>query len=161
VLLDHVRAGSLDAAVITEPAEIPPGLRCEILIRESLVLVSSIENSESPLTLADLKKRPFIRFNRRVGVGQIIEAYLAKKGLHPDEFMELDSIEAILRMVERGLGIAVVTAGTVERYGKRLAISPLKDLDAVRRVSFVFRAQNTKTALLERLLAALQQAAQL
>jgi DNA-binding transcriptional LysR family regulator len=90
VLLDHVKSGSLDAAIITEPKEIPPGLRCEVLVRESLALVCSIESNKEPLALNDVMKMPFIRFNRRAGVGQIIEAFLAKKGLHPDESMERD-----------------------------------------------------------------------
>jgi DNA-binding transcriptional LysR family regulator len=159
VLLDHVKSGSLDAAIITEPKEIPPGLRCEVLVRESLALVCSIESNKEPLALNDVMKMPFIRFNRRAGVGQIIEAFLAKKGLHPDESMELDSLEAIVGMVERGLGISIVPTGVVEKFRQRVAITELTDIDAVRRVSFVFRDQNRKAALFEPLLSALRESA--
>lgn len=160
VLLDHVKSGSLDAAIITEPKELPPGLRSEVLVRESLALVSAMETSGERLTLNDVMKLPFIRFNRRAGVGQIIEAYLAKKGLHPDESMELDSLEAIVGMVERGLGISIVPTGVVERFRKRVAITELTDLDAARRVSFIFRDQNRKAALFEPLLLALRESSQ-
>jgi DNA-binding transcriptional LysR family regulator len=73
--------------------------------------------------------------------------------------MELDSLEAIVGMVERGLGISIVPTGVVEKFRQRVAITELTDIDAVRRVSFVFRDQNRKAALFEPLLSALRESA--
>ena len=55
---------------------------------------------------------PFVRFNRRAGVGRVIDAALRERGIAVQERMELDSIESILMMVSRGLGAAVAP----ERY---------------------------------------------
>ena len=60
-----------------------------------------------------LRQYPFVRFTRRTGVGRIIDATLRQRRISVQEAMELDSIEAILAMVSRGLGVAVVPEGPV------------------------------------------------
>lgn len=153
-LINHVLGGTLDAAIITEPSQLPDGLRSEVIFRERLALVSAIG---SPLPqLHDLEQSHFIRFNRRFGVGQIIDRYLAKKSIQPAEFMELDSLEAILAMVERGIGTAIVPERSLDTYRQRVVIHPLNDVDATRNVSFIFRSQSTNVSLLEAVLAALR-----
>lgn len=156
VLIENVRAGILDAAIVTEPAEIENDLQSEIIFRERLALASSIVRGPPP-TLDDLRNSNFIRFNRRVGVGQIIDRYLTKKEIHPAEFMELDSIDAILAMVERGIGIAIVPERTLEPYRQRVMVRPLDDVEAARNVSFIFRANSQKRSLLEAVLASFRQ----
>lgn len=156
-LINDVVAGTLDAAVITEPPQLPESLRSEVIIRERLALVSAI--GSPPPTLEDIPHVHFIRFNRRFGVGQIVDRYLQKKDLHPAEFMELDSIEAILVMVERGLGTAIVPELSLDMYRQRVMIRPLDDVDAYRSVSFVYRAHSNKASLLEAVLSALKNSA--
>ena len=155
-LIENVRLGNLDAAIVTEPIELPEGLRSEVIFRERLALVVAADAGIPP-TLDQLSRLPFIRFNRRVGVGQIINRYLLTKGLQPGEFMELDSVEAILAMVERGLGVAVVPERTVDAHRARVALRPLDDIDAARNVAFIFRSQTQKLSILEAVLAALRQ----
>lgn len=158
-LIRHVADGTLDAAIVTEPQDRPAGLRFERLLRERLALVSSLA-AEAPPGPAALARQPFIRFDRRIGVGQVIDRYLARKGLVPDEFMELDSLEAILVMVERGLGIAIVPERSVaDMPFRRLRVAPIDDPDAVRNVAFVYRERARTAPLLEAVLGALRQAA--
>ncbi|WP_374448882.1 LysR family transcriptional regulator [Stella sp.] len=158
-LIRRVADGTLDAAIVTEPQDRPAGLRFERLLRERLALVSS-PAAEAPPGPAALARQPFIRFDRRIGVGQVIDRYLARKGLVPDEFMELDSLEAILVMVERGLGIAIVPERSVADLPfRRLRVSPIDDPDAVRSVAFVYRERARTAPLLEAVLGALRQAA--
>lgn len=73
-LIEHVRAGALDAAIVTEPQTLPAGLACTAILHERLAIVSSV-SGRGPPTLAGLADHPFIRFDRRVGVGQIIDRY--------------------------------------------------------------------------------------
>lgn len=158
-LIRHVADGTLDGAVVTEPQDRPAMLRFEILARERLAIVSAVE-AEAPAGPSDLLRHPFIRFDRRIGVGQVIDRYLARKGLSPDDFMELDSLEAILVMVERGLGIAIVPERSVaDMPFRRLRVTPIDDPDAVRSVSFVYRPRARTAPLVEVVLDALRQAA--
>ena len=71
-LIEHVSRGILDAAVVTEPQVLPDGLRSDVIMRERLALVSAI-GSKGPACVADLSQHRFIRFNRKVGVGEIID----------------------------------------------------------------------------------------
>lgn len=153
-LIEEVLAGRLDAAVITEPANLPSELRCETILRERLAIIVAA-SFKGQLSLAHAKDHPFIRFNRRIGVGQIIDRYLHRKDLHPEEYMELDSIEAILAMVERGLGMAIVPERSlIDARRDAIRLVPIDEIEAARHVSLIFRAQSSKTALLEGLLSA-------
>jgi DNA-binding transcriptional LysR family regulator len=154
-LIEQVRAGRLDAALITEPAQTPEDFRSDLIVRERLAIVSAV-GLPAP-SLADLGSSTFIRFNRHVGVGRIIDQYLSKRGLAPESVMELDSIEAILAMVERGLGISIVPEKAVAGHRSRLIIQPIDEPDAARHVSLIFRAQTLKGSLLDILSNALRQ----
>jgi DNA-binding transcriptional LysR family regulator len=146
-LIEQVRTGGLDAAIITDPAHLPEELRGEVIIRERLAIVSAI--GQPVPSLESLAGQRFIRFNRHVGVGRIIDNYLSKKGIAPDSVMELDSVEAILAMVERGLGASIVPEKAVATYRHRLVVQPVDDPDATRSVALVFRAQTLKISLLD------------
>ena len=106
-LLARVDRGHLDAAVVSEPKPVPPGMCWHPVALESLMVVAP--ESE---TLEDfrsiLEQRPFIRFNRSAWVGQIIQTALQDMGIEVHETMELDSLEAIWQMVRHGLGVSVV-----------------------------------------------------
>lgn len=155
-LIEAVRSGALDAAIVTGPPSLPEGLRGEVIMRERLALVSAAA-SAAPPSLDKIPEHPFIRFNRKAGVGRIIDHFLESKNLRPDDFMELDSIDAILAMVERGIGIAIVPERPLEQYRQRVLIRPLDDPAAGRNVSLVFPARSEKMSLLEAVLALLRQ----
>lgn len=157
-LIESVRSGTLDAAIVTEPAALPEALRARVIMRERLALISVLE-AGAPPTLEEIPAHPFIRFNRNAGVGRIIDQFLKGKGLRPDDFMELDSVDAILAMVERGIGIAIVPERPLEPYRQRVAVRPLDDVAAHRNVSLVFAAASEKISLLEAVLAMLRQSA--
>ena len=78
-LIERLRQGSLDAAMVTEPEILDPVLNHHLLLDEPLVLIDGRQNN-SPLHLGMLGKRSFIRFNRRAGVGQSIERLLSHLG---------------------------------------------------------------------------------
>lgn len=157
-LIESVRSGALDAAIVTEPAALPETLRSRVIMRERLALISAMEDGAPP-ELDEIPRHPFIRFNRKAGVGRIIDRFLEGKALRPDDFMELDSVGAILAMVERGIGIAIVPEGPLEHHRQRVAMRPLDDLEAHRNVSLVFAGNSGKMSLLDAVLALLRQSA--
>lgn len=158
-LVEKVLAGRLDGAVVTEPATLAPELRSETILRERLVIIAA-HSFKGPLGIAQVVMQPFIRFNRQIGVGHIIERYLQRKGYHPEEHMELDSLEAILAMVERGLGVAIVPERSlINTRREAIRVGSIDDLDAARNVSLIFRTQTSKLALVDGLLSAFRSAA--
>jgi DNA-binding transcriptional LysR family regulator len=106
-LLFKVGQGRLDAAVVTEPDRLDVGMVAELVRTEELKLFA---HRDLILSDADemLRSCPFIRFSSAMGVGRIVDEALRSRGIKVNAVLELDSIEAILEMVQLGLGIAIL-----------------------------------------------------
>ncbi len=143
----------LDAAIIVEPPfPIPKICAWQVLRTEPLVVIA-----REGLSLADphavLSREPVIRYDRNHWGGRLAEAYLRAAGLRSRQRFELDALDAIAVMVDRGLGVALVPdwappwpAGL--RLGKVLA--PLSGFD--RRLGLIWRhsaprSRNRRTAV--------------
>lgn len=155
----HVSNGTIDAAVVTEPNRLPPGLTALTIYEEPLlVAVPAKTEAEDPRML--LETLPFIRFNRGTGVGRIVETILQTRGIQTNETMELDSIEAILMMVSRGLGAAVVPERSLTPSLKQQVIThQFNGSDAWRRVGLIVRRRQSTSPLISALHSALQESA--
>ncbi len=151
----RVAQGALDAALITLPRRLGRDLRAREVRREPLVVVAPA-GSAPGTDAALLRDRPFIRFNRRAGVGRLIDAELRRRRIQVREVMELDSVEAILAMVGHGLGVAVAPAHSLGAgAGAGLVTAPFGDPPLARRVSLVERDRDGESPLVEALLGAL------
>lgn len=163
-LARRVAQGVIDAALVTEAAPRPErGLAVRPVLEEPLVVVAPLA-AAGPTARTLLRRLPFVRFNRRTGVGRVIDAVLRRDRIPVSETMELDSIEAILAMVGRGLGVAVVPAGSVAGpIADRVIALPFGDPPVLRRVGLLERERQAgadpnpvTTALLEVFRAAVQ-----
>lgn len=107
-LATRIEAGELDAAVTTEPVKPHPyGLVSTPLYQEGFWLIAPPDvESADPRHL--LLEYPFIRFDRKAWAGRTIERELRRMRLRVQTAMELDSQEAIVKMVSSGLGVAVI-----------------------------------------------------
>lgn len=107
-LHDRVADGSLDAAILIEPPFVlPKTLQWTPLRREALLLITPLSVPEEAPALL-LRTRPFIRYDRNHWGGRLVEQYLRRQRLHPQERHELDSLEAITVLVSRGLGVSLI-----------------------------------------------------
>lgn len=104
----EVEAGNLDAAFVLEaPYPLPKTCEWAILREEPLIVLA-------PSALADahphdlLRSEPFIRYDRNQWGGRSAEQYLRAAGIVPCERFELNALNAIAVMVDRGLGVSLV-----------------------------------------------------
>jgi DNA-binding transcriptional LysR family regulator len=151
-LVRRVAQGGLDAAVVTETPRLERGLVMRTILEEALVVVAPIDIVRSGADTARhlLRTQPFVRFNRRTGVGRVIEAALRNQRIAVNESMELDSIEAILAMVSRGLGVAVSPAGSVQgQIADGLAVLPFGDPPVMRRIGLIERERRAPDRVTE------------
>lgn len=103
-----VESGELDAAVALEAPFDLPKICCWQLIREEPLVVlapASMAGSDPHQLLAE---QPLIRYDRNWWGGHLVDEYLQKAGIKPQERFELSSLHAIAVMVDRGLGISLV-----------------------------------------------------
>lgn len=133
-LIARVRRRELDAALITEPLLPEPGMQMLPIMAENLMVVA-------PRSLAVrgwrriLESRPFLRLNRTLGIGALIDATLRREGLVVDEAMVLDNSESIVDLVAAGLGVGIVPAGRLRNADmKKIRAVPLGSPPVQRRV---------------------------
>jgi len=156
-LVERVKNGTLDSAIITEPARLDRSLTRRHILAETFVVAAP--NSYAGATAkALLTTLPFIRFNRKAGIGRIIDQGLKAQRLEPQETMELDSVEAILQMVSHGLGCGIVPEGSLDTLlSKRLYRIPFGRPAIRRKVILVERVKSRNRALTDTLYDALLQ----
>ncbi|WP_068828911.1 LysR family transcriptional regulator [Pseudomonas sp. BMS12] len=142
-LLSRVDAGELDLALLIRPPfEQPKELQLLALAREPFVLVVPAElPGDDPLQL--LASQPFVRYDRSSFGGRQVSRFLREQQLQVREALELDELEAIVRMVEAGLGVALIPlAGLWRERGARVRVIELGELSFHRElVALVRRAQ--------------------
>jgi DNA-binding transcriptional LysR family regulator len=99
---------NLDLAIIAEPPfAIPKSCHWRLLREEPLVLLTKA-SAASRKPHAILASEPFIRLDRNVWPGRLVDGYLRKAGIRPRERFEIDGGAAIAVMVDRGLGVSVM-----------------------------------------------------
>ena len=107
-LFVDVEAGKLDAALVLE-APYPLPKTCDwLLLREEplIVLAPRALADRDPLDL--LREEPLIRYDRNQWGGRSADMYLTERGIVPHERFELNALNAIAMMVDRGLGVSIV-----------------------------------------------------
>ncbi|OYW59807.1 MAG: LysR family transcriptional regulator [Azorhizobium sp. 32-67-21] len=107
-LAARVATGELDAAVTTEPVRPHPSDLVWTELYEDRFWLIAPPGLQGLDAAALLARMPFIRFDARAWAGRMIARELRRLGLKVQEEMVLDSQEVILKMVEWGLGVAVL-----------------------------------------------------
>lgn len=115
-LVEALDQGSLDLALtVTRGShDAPPATELIPLLTEELVVVAvagaDAASGSDALTLAQLARLPLVAFNRSYDLRIATDAAFAAAGLTPTIAVEGSEMDAVLRFVERGLGVAVVPA---------------------------------------------------
>lgn len=142
-LLSRVDAGELDLALLIRPPfELPKELQQLSLAREPFVLIVP-EHLVGDDALQLLAEQPFVRYDRNSFGGRQVSRFLREQRLLVREALELDELEAIVRMVEAGLGVSLVPmAGLWRERAARVRVIELGPLTFHRElIALVRRAQ--------------------
>lgn len=103
-----VEAGELDAALVLQaPYNLPKTCDWQLLREEPLVMIAPARMAgRDPHEL--LHTEPLIRYDRNQWGGRVADDYLRAAGIVPRERFELNGLNAIAVMVDRGLGVSLV-----------------------------------------------------
>jgi DNA-binding transcriptional LysR family regulator len=147
-LLSQVDAGELDLALLIKPPfELPKELLQVSLAREPFVLIAPLDvEGDEPLRL--LAEQPFVRYDRGSFGGRRVSRFLREQRLEVREALELDELEAIVRMVECGLGVSLIPrAGLWLQRPTQLRVLELGELTFHRELVAVLRRAQRQPAL--------------
>ncbi|MEN1835370.1 LysR family transcriptional regulator [Pseudomonas lijiangensis] len=106
-LLDQVDAGEVDLAVIIHPAfSLPSDLKWVPLASEPYRLLVP-QDTPGDDWAGLISSQPFIRYDRTSFGGRQVDRFLRKMHFTPHEVSELDELDAIVKLVAHGVGVAL------------------------------------------------------
>ncbi|WP_280757424.1 LysR family transcriptional regulator [Polaromonas sp. CG_23.6] len=114
VQLEAIGRGEIDAGfILHSPGFSPPGLACQLIARESLVLAVSGQSelaTSGTLTLKNLFDQPLVMFPRRIlpSLYDAIFAMYHAAGYLPGVAQEAIQMQTIVNLVSAGIGVAWV-----------------------------------------------------
>lgn len=124
-LLDELGSGELDLAlIVTSDGTTAERFAVTPLLVEELVVVSSAAlppmTDGDAVALAEVARLPLVAFSTTYDLRGATDAAFRSAGLEPEVVLEGAEMDAVLRFVERGLGVAIVPAMVlVDRPGLR------------------------------------------
>lgn len=145
-----VEDGDVDLAVVVGSADgsLHETLSWTPLYEEPLMLVTSRATAGDDARRI-LRERGFLRFDRRVPTGVVIDRALAELGIEPLEYLELNSIETIVSLVRNDVGVSVlpVLQGGNWKNDPNLRLVPLPGRPFLRTVGMIQRKAHKPTLL--------------
>jgi DNA-binding transcriptional LysR family regulator len=142
-LLQMVLADEVQAAMVRSISH--PDIQTIELYQDEVVLVTDPQHpfaSLGEVTIEEVGRQPLILFDRGSSYRNLIQSLFEEAGVVPHEAMELDSLEATKKMVEEGLGIALLPRAALDRELELGFLSEvgLKGIDMPRRrIAFIYR----------------------
>lgn len=139
-LLSQVDAGELDSAIIIRPPfDLPKELHVRVLRKEPFVLIApQTVDGDDPLQL--LGTQPHVRYDRASFGGRLVSRFLREQKIEVQVALELDELEAIVKMVECGLGVSLIPqAGLWLERSPKVRIIPLGHLTFYREIILLSR----------------------
>ena len=117
-LVAKAATGGLDLALLVLPLHAEdPALVTTPLLREDLVVVSSIHEPAPtdgrPITISQLRGRPMVMFRPGYDLREVTVGACRRAGFAPTLAVEGGEMDAVLSMVEAGLGLAVLPSTVV------------------------------------------------
>lgn len=151
-LMAQLRAGALDAAVLTRTPDLGPDLALTHLRREPFALAAPVQSGAAPVLAHCVGALAFVQFAPATGIGLLAAQHMRRLGAVPHERIVLDSVEAVMECVNSGVGFALLPEPDVRRYAAAgVSIAPEPGL--ARDLVLATRAASPLTALSEALAA--------
>lgn len=153
VLHNAVMDGFIDAAFIVKPPfDIPSTCIWQTLRSEPLVVITS-KNVQETDPHEILRDYPFIRYDRNQWGGRLANEYLRRNGIWPHERLELDSLDAIVSIVNQGTGVSLVPDWALPwPDGMQLKKISLPAPVPCRKIGFLFQRYAPRRRLINNLL---------
>jgi DNA-binding transcriptional LysR family regulator len=143
-----VESGELDAAVVLEAPFVLPKSCGWLLLREEPLVVLAPQSMAGRDPHELLATQPLIRYDRNQWGGRKADEYLRMVGITPRERFELNALNAIAVMVDRGLGVSLVPDWARPwPEGLQLARIPLPHEFEPRRIGIVWSRASIRARL--------------
>jgi DNA-binding transcriptional LysR family regulator len=127
-MIDAVRSGNLDVALIGAAGEPPDGLEAMTIVSENLAALVPLGHrlaNRRRIAVDRLDGEPIVSMPVGTGIRATLDIACAAAGFTPDITIEASAADTVADLAERGLGIGVLSASMTAVYRDRLSAVPL------------------------------------
>ncbi|GAA3262821.1 LysR family transcriptional regulator [Nonomuraea helvata] len=142
-LVEAVRAGTLDLALVGTATAALEGLEALTIISERLVVTVPPGHPLAALpqvTLRDLSTYPIVCMPPGTGLRAVFDQACAAQSLRPVIALQASAADAIADLAARGVAVGILSASMADRHADRLTARTIADVEAPALVALVWRA---------------------
>ncbi|MEU3031477.1 LysR family transcriptional regulator [Streptomyces incarnatus] len=141
-LVEGVRAGAVDLALVGTAAAAPEGLEALTLVSERLVAAVSHGHplaARPRVALSELVAHPIVCMPPGTGLRTVFDRACAARDLHPVIALQATAADAIAGLAARDLAVAVLSESMAARYGDRLTARLIEDVETPALLALVWK----------------------
>jgi DNA-binding transcriptional LysR family regulator len=130
-LVDDVRSGAIDLALIGIAATTPHGLQALTIVSERVVAVVPPGHPltrRRRVTLSHIDAYPIVCMPPGTGIRTVFDLGCAAKGITPTIALQASAADAIVDLVDRGLGVGILSESMAARYHDRVTTLVINDV---------------------------------
>lgn len=145
-LVEGVRAGAIDLALIGAATATPDGLDALTIISERLVVAVPAGHplaGQRRVTLHDLVAYPIVCMPPGTGLRTVFDQACAAQSLRPAITLQASAADAIADLAARGLAVAVLSNSMAARYRDRLTARTIDDLETPALLALIWKSTHS------------------
>ena len=143
VLLDELRSGRLDAAIVSIGPATPAGTQIQVIVDQPIVAAVSPDHAlagRQLIPVAELRGHKLISLPRGTGLRARLDEACAAAGFVPQIAFEASAPEVIADLAAHGLGAAILPGPFAEFRSERLHVIAISPPELRGRLAFAWRA---------------------
>ncbi|CAL2071949.1 MULTISPECIES: LysR family transcriptional regulator [Streptomyces] len=141
-LVEWVRAGAVDLALVGAAAAAPEGLETLTLISERLVAAVPPGHplaARPRVALSELVAHPIVCMPPGTGLRTVFDQACAARDLRPVIALQATAADAIADLAARDLAVAVLSESMAARYGDRLTARLIEDVETPALLALIWK----------------------
>ncbi|SDO19615.1 DNA-binding transcriptional regulator, LysR family [Streptomyces sp. cf386] len=143
LLVERVRAGTIDLALVGTATATPDGLEALTIISERLVAAVPAGHplaKQRRVTLGDLATHPIVCMPPGTGLRTVFDLACTAQSLQPSIALQASAADAIADLAARGLGVAILSTSMAASYGDRLTARTIEDIETPALLALIWKS---------------------
>jgi DNA-binding transcriptional LysR family regulator len=131
-LIERVRRGTVDVALIGASGSTPPGLEALRIVSERLVATVPFDHplgARQRTTLAEISRYPIVSLPEGTGIRGVFDEACGAKGIQMDIALQATAPGTVADLAQRGLGVAILSESMAAAHSARLTALVIDDVD--------------------------------
>jgi DNA-binding transcriptional LysR family regulator len=160
--VEEIRAGRVDAGLLTLPVEESDLVTVPVLREELLVMTMPthpLAKKKKKVLPQDLAGQPFVLFEPGSATRRVIDSFFVTEKIEPTVVMDTENVEIIKAMVKTGLGIAIVPYQAIAREvrARQFFCARIEGHELIRETGWVYARANRVPRTIDELFTAFEE----